>query len=744
MFLKDLSLEFKKLMNITVFILSFFILYSLSMTMLSAESNDINFSADSIFADPTGLIKAEGNVSVSNGKLSIVADSMEVDTVSKEIEFTEILDFQDGNAVSLSAAKASISGDLSEGIISAANLLLDKSIKIKTGEVRLKGGQISSVSEISRVTSCEECEGKEPNWYLSASSAKRDPENLNIVYQDVIVRIKGLPIAYIPYLRMPDPSVDRARGFLVPEAVLTSNLASGLKLPYFVPFGRSSDLLITPYFSPKTRTFEYRYRKKFRNGDLAIAGAFSDDDLLNRELRYFSQLVGNFQLGYGIDLNFNLAKVSDTAYLGDYVYSEESDFSSEISLGKTIVEKQEFFDGGLSYLREKEQDNSLNEYYSLSGSYIKSIGILNLPGKLRLSADLNSSVNVNDNNSFSRPPSSAQVGTNYNQVNFLGSLKFSNELYGKYNSFVNSGDTGTTNEEFSFQYGASTLISAPFHVKGKGKLSSFSPKFLIALNGQENDIVGDYFIGAEELTWGNIFSGKKIRSLTESEAGLSVALGVERQVFWDNGRHLGFSFAGSKIDNLTYTPNPNLGLEARDINYLGRFYYQTKHANTFIANALFSSRGRLLKGDLRGNYSYKKLNVALNYETIDQNIDIRLSEDLRNMNLTSVYNLSDDFRLNAGGRYDLTIDQMAQSSFGLSFGWGSWEYNFSQDYLKQDPEKFSMSAIFEDECTRLTFSFENRYQGIGSSKPVKSLMFRVQLKPFANVVFSQGADQITF
>ena len=55
-----------------------------------------------------------------------------------------------------------------------------------------------------------------------------------------------------------------------------------------------------------------------------------------------------------------------------------------------------------------------------------------------------------------------------------------------------------------------------------------------------------------------------------------------------------------------------------------------------------------------------------------------------------------------------------------------------------------MSAIFEDECTRLTFSFENRYQDIGSSEPVKSLMFRVQLKPFANVVFSQGGDQITF
>ena len=56
-------------------------------------------------------------------------------------------------------------------------------------------------------------EGKDLKWYLTASSAKRDFENLNIVYRDVTVRVKGLPIAYVPYLRMPDPSVDRAQGF---------------------------------------------------------------------------------------------------------------------------------------------------------------------------------------------------------------------------------------------------------------------------------------------------------------------------------------------------------------------------------------------------------------------------------------------------------------------------------------------------------------------------------------------------
>ena len=720
------------------------IIFSLIPFCLLADQIKTQISADTITAESGGSLIAEGNVVVQYGNNKIQAKALNFDQKTKELKFTDVQEFQDGTAFSLSAEEAVITSDLAEGIIGKANLLLDKSIKIQTEEVRLKDRQISSVSGISRVTSCEECEGKEPNWYLSASSAKRDHESSNIVYKDVTVRVKGLPIAYIPYLRMPDPSVDRARGFLVPEAVLTSNLASGLKLPYFLPMGLSSDLLITPYFSSKTKTFEYRYRKKFKNGDMNITGAFSDDDLINNDLRYFSQAIGNYKLGYGIDLNFNVGKVGDSSYLRDYVYSDDSEFNSEISLRKTIVEKQQFFDGDLSYLRETEQDNSLDEYYSLFGFYIKDISTVNLPGKLRLSANLNSSVNVNDDNSFSRPPSSAQVGTNYNQQNSLGSLRFAYQLYGQYNSFVNSADAGTTNEEFSFQYGASALVSAPLYSRGKGNLKLLNPKLLLSFNGQENDILGDYFIGTEELTWGNIYSSEKIRSLTESETGLAVSMGIERQVFWNNGPQLELSFAASKIDNLTYTPSPTLGVASKDLNYLGKFLYRTKHSNTFSSNALFSSKGRLLQGDLRGNYSHKKLNLGLNYETIDQAIDTRLSEDLRNMNFTSEYSLSSDFQVNANGRYDLNNSRMAKTSFGFSFDLGSWEYNFTQEYLKQDPEKLSMSAIFEDECTRLTFSFENRYQDIGSSEPVKSLMFRVQLKPFANVVFSQGGDQITF
>ena len=63
---------------------------------------------------------------------------------------------------------------------------------------------------------------------------------------------------------------------------------------------------------------------------------------------------------------------------------------------------------------------------------------------------------------------------------------------------------------------------------------------------------------------GNVFSGKKIRSLTESETGLSVSLGIEQQIFWENGHHLEVSFGASKIDSLTYAPSTHSGLESKN------------------------------------------------------------------------------------------------------------------------------------------------------------------------------------
>ena len=123
-----------------------------------------------------------------------------------------------------------------------ARLLLDETIKVWAKEVKINDGQIQTANKITRITSCDECENSHPNCILLLH---QQPGILKFEYSlsKCKLKIKGVPVAYILYLRLPDPTVDRARGFLVPNLVVTSNLGAGLKLPYFIPIGSSKDIL---------------------------------------------------------------------------------------------------------------------------------------------------------------------------------------------------------------------------------------------------------------------------------------------------------------------------------------------------------------------------------------------------------------------------------------------------------------------------------------------------------------------
>ena len=232
--------------------------------------------------------------------------------------------------------------------------------------------------------------------------------------------------------------------------------------------------------------------------------------------------------------------------------------------------------------------------------------------------------------------------------------------------------------------------------------------------------------------------------LTESEQDLSVSIGFEQKFFWDAGHQMGLSLAAAKLGGLTYAPPLNYGFTNEKLNYLGSFSFMAPNRNNISAQSFLSENGHLLYGDLKGKSVYKKLDLSANYEFIDEEMDSRLNEDLKSLGFTSSYQHNEAFEFDLGGRYDFAVEEMASTSIGLGFSLGSWQYRVEQEYLKQEQEKTSISAIYDDNCTRLTFSFENRYQDLGSSEPVKSLTLRVQLKPFAKFVVSQGADQITF
>ena len=709
---------------------------------LLAQNEETNFSADTITIEPGGSLKAVGNVVIGNGNIYINADAIEINENTKLIKFSGINKFSDGQNINLSAKNAILDSELSNGIILAANILIDQTIDIQADEVRLKYGDIESANSINRITSCEECDDGKRNWYFTASSAKRDFENLNIVYKDVVLRVKNTPIAYLPYLRLPDPSVDRARGFLVPEAIISSNLGTGIKLPYFMPIGAHRDILVSPFVSPKTKTVEFRYREKLNNGNLSITGALSSDEISNGDPRYFYKAEGAFNLSYGVKLGLNFGQVSDNSYLGDYFYSLENEIESNVSMDKTEVDRNRFFEGGLKYVRDKDVGTALSEYYSVDLNYMKSIPQSFLPGKIYLNTGINSSLNINADDSLSRPPSSAQVGLNFSNKYIVGSSKITNEAYTMLNSFVNAENIDSSSEDLILQYGVSSRVEFPFSKISRNKITTISPWLALSFNQQEGTTSGEFFKGSDELSFGNIKMVKKYSSLSESEEKISLSFGLDYDLFVNYNRRLSFSLGGYKLGGASYSVNTNNGLVPEKLAYVGSFQFNNESYKILEGAALVSDNGDLLSGKIANSLEFRDFVLETGYEYLSPETDKRLSRSLENLFFSGSYSFWEEIKLSSDGRFNLTEDKMASNTIGVEALFRSWKYKLSRKYLKTDPDRLSLSALYEDDCTILKIAYEKRDQEIGLSDPVQTITLSVQFKPFGNFILSKGLDDV--
>ena len=97
---------------------------------------------------------------------------------------------------------------------------------------------------------------------------------------------------------------------------------------------------------------------------------------------------------------------------------------------------------------------------------------------------------------------------------------------------------------------------------------------MLAFNQQSEPIVGEYFIGSDDLTFGNLFQPQKINSISESEIGLGLSLGVNYDLKFRSNEEFNFKFGAGYIEDASYTMGPNSSLKPEEIGYLASFSTQ--------------------------------------------------------------------------------------------------------------------------------------------------------------------------
>ncbi|MFN6952878.1 MAG: LPS-assembly protein LptD, partial [Albidovulum sp.] len=292
--------------------------------------------ADRVLLTAGNLLTAEGAVEVFYRGARLTARRIVYDGATERLTIEGPITLTDGTGTVILADQAELSRDLTDGVLRSARMVLDEQLQIAATEIARSSGRFTRASRVV-ASSCQVCPSNPtPLWEIRASRVVHDQTERQLYFDHAQFRVAGLPVFYAPRLRMPDPTLKRATGFLMPRSRTTTALGPGLKLPYFIAIGDSRDLTVTPYLSAsRTRTLEFRYREALRIGNVIVEGALTRDDLLPGDIRGYLFASGEFVVPRDFRVGFTLEAVSDDAYLLDYGLPEKDRLASGISVKRT-------------------------------------------------------------------------------------------------------------------------------------------------------------------------------------------------------------------------------------------------------------------------------------------------------------------------------------------------------------------------------------------------------------------------
>lgn len=309
----------------------------LTLALPARAQEQATLVSDSLEITGDTRLIADGNVEVFFKGRRLKASRIVFDQATDRLEITGpiVLTEESGETLIL-ASQAELAADLSEGILTSARLVLNQQLQLAANRMMRVSGRYTALQTVT-ASSCKVCKGDPtPLWEIRARRVVHDEVERQIYFDRAQFRLAGIPVLYIPRLRMPDPTLKRATGFLMPEFRTTSDLGTGIKLPYFIVLGQSGDLTLTPYLTARqSQTLGLRYRRAFATGVFTLDGSVTRDDLVPGKTRGYLRVRGDFTLPERFQLGFDGQTVTDPSYLLDYGIDNADRLDSRVEIKRT-------------------------------------------------------------------------------------------------------------------------------------------------------------------------------------------------------------------------------------------------------------------------------------------------------------------------------------------------------------------------------------------------------------------------
>lgn len=332
-------------------------------TVAVAQTQTASLLADQVTFDPQSRqLVASGNVEVLQNGIILRANAIRYDGAADRLIVTGPLYLIEGEDVVIVAEFAELTGDLQDAVLAQARVVFSQQLQLAANEVRRTGGRYTQFYK-TVASSCQICEDSPtPLWEIRAQRITHDSEERQLYFDNASFRVLDVPVFYWPYLRLPDPTVERASGFLLPEFRSNGDIGLGIKVPYFFTLGEHADLTLTPWLTwSGSKTLEARYRQKLSFGEFEVNGAITEDNLTETEnIRGYVFADGTFILPRGFAMEWDIEAVTDDGYLLQYDYSDKDRLDSAVNVFR--ASRDEYIGAELVHfksLREGDDNRTL-------------------------------------------------------------------------------------------------------------------------------------------------------------------------------------------------------------------------------------------------------------------------------------------------------------------------------------------------------------------------------------------------
>lgn len=315
------------------------------------QDEEIYFSADELETDEVnGLVIAKGNVVVERGKMVLDADQLWYNQKRDVIvaEGNVVLTEEDGSV--LYTDKIELSEKMSRAFVNKVKVILRDESRIWADTFVKKPNDNKQMRNAS-YTACDLCQGKSPLWQIDARKVNYDAKGQNINYNDAVVRIKDVPVFYLPFLSHPSPEVKRRSGLLMTSMGSSSYLGQYLQPTYFWNVSDQTDVILSPYFSTdRDIVLGGQYRQYFYNGHISASGTYLDDkggDYRKMHYRQFNRPEhrGNLFLDARYEINDYWVANLDYNFVSDVFYLKDMNLAGRDDAWLTSKLSFERFEG---------------------------------------------------------------------------------------------------------------------------------------------------------------------------------------------------------------------------------------------------------------------------------------------------------------------------------------------------------------------------------------------------------------